>query len=61
MRHDAHKQPDTEAWLELNESDRIDLGIDDRLGSRTALGTPWAVRLLGPKQRKDWCGATNGQ
>jgi hypothetical protein len=33
MRYDAHKQPDRQAWLELDESERIDLGIDDGLGS----------------------------
>jgi hypothetical protein len=33
MRFDAHKQPDPQAWLELDESERIDLGIDDGLGS----------------------------
>ena len=33
MRYDAHKQPDPQAWLELDETERIDLGIDDGLGS----------------------------
>jgi hypothetical protein len=26
MRYDASKAPDPKAWLELDESDRIDLG-----------------------------------
>ena len=26
MRYDADKQPDPEEWLELDESDRLDLG-----------------------------------
>jgi hypothetical protein len=37
MRYDAHKQPDPQAWLELDEPERIDLGIDDRLRSKAGL------------------------
>ena len=34
MRYVARKQPDPRAWLELDESERIDLGIDDGLRVR---------------------------
>jgi hypothetical protein len=41
MRYDADKQPDPQAWLELQESERIDLAIDDGLGSfRVARQSP---------------------
>jgi hypothetical protein len=33
MRYDADEQRDPRAWLELHESERIDLAIDDELGS----------------------------
>ena len=36
MRYDVHQQPDLQAWLELDKSERVDLGIDDGLGSTSA-------------------------
>ena len=37
MRYDAHMQPDPQAWLELDESECIDLGIDDRFAHERRL------------------------
>jgi hypothetical protein len=46
MRYDVDKQPDPQAWLELDESERIDLAIDDGLGSIVSIdGRSLLVRL----------------
>jgi hypothetical protein len=52
MRYDAHKQPDPQAWLELDESERTDLGIDDGLGSRATFERcPLFVGLASDRHR----------
>jgi hypothetical protein len=46
MRYDADKQPDPQAWLELDESEHIDLAIDDGLGSIASIdGRSLLLRL----------------
>jgi hypothetical protein len=37
MRYDADRQPDAEAWLDLNESERIDIVIDYHRRTRAKL------------------------
>jgi len=37
MRYDAHQQPDREAWLELDESERIDIVIAHHRQTRVRL------------------------
>ena len=40
MRYEANEQPDSETWLELDESERIDLVIDYHRRTRVKLETP---------------------
>jgi hypothetical protein len=47
--YDAHKQLDPQAWLKLDESERIDLGIDDGLGSQLNVFATVNARQMNPR------------
>src|SRR5262245_27035221 len=40
MRYEANEQPDSKTWLELDESERIDLVIDYHRRTKVELDTP---------------------
>jgi hypothetical protein len=49
--YDAHKQLDPQAWPKLDESERIDLGIDDGHGSNPEVEDQVRERPLCPTKR----------
>ena len=46
MRYDADKSPDPEEWLELDESDRIDLVIDYHISAKQPVGESERVHAV---------------